>query len=158
MAEGHNPTQAPPWSVFKLCNHDELHEVMQQMTQDEVRRIYTNRARHISKFAEKARSDAFHIGFELAKESLSAASFHFMERVLTEMAQIDVVNKVFDRNTKRWTQSPMYTDSFIVPLPSPQFLCHMAKFVNKILEERSNSLTMKKVHETLRSPFLRIRR
>lgn len=67
----------------------------------------------MSKVAEKALLDAFHIGFVSANDGLKTALDHPVEQTLIKLAQNTDPDKVRDRNIERLIPSSAFTDALL---------------------------------------------
>lgn len=122
------------------------------MAQEEAKRMHTSRVKEtISKAVEKALSDAFYIRFFSANYGLETASFHFVERIMTEMAQNDALDGVLDRIIERQKQSSTLTDACTRSAFTSFWSVHpVTKFICKSLKNSSTTSTTRRIHKTFR--------
>lgn len=153
-ALGQKPTPAPPNSICKLYNSAKLRVFMRQMTHKEAKSIHTSRSKSSNvESCRGALSDAFYIGFESANDCKKTAFPHFVERRLMKIAPSGALNKVFDLNVERRTQSSTFADAFARRvLTSTQFVRPEPKIIFKVLTDQNHFIDDDK--STPDSPFL----
>lgn len=89
----------------------------------------------MSLIKDNTNSGAFRITIKSPNDGSKAASFHFMERFLSEIAQKRALFESLESNIEHWTQSSRTMDAFARRvLNSSQFNRPVATFIYKIME------------------------
>lgn len=153
LLHGHGPTLAPPKYIARLLIYARLRVMIQPMAGEKAERIYTGKVREaMPEQAENGLSDAPLIGIEFANDGLRSTSFHIRKRVVTEAAQNDGLETVFNRNVKRWTQLSTSKDAFEKRvLTSSRFVHPTSKFNQENPKEQFDAIDQKKSARV--SPF-----
>lgn len=143
-------------SVSDILASTDLRAIMRLMAQEEAECIYASRVNpSMTRAAEGALSDVFQVGFDSANAGLKISSHHLVESVLTEMAQKDALDEVFDRSIDRWTQSSPFMDALARrALTSPRFVRPVAKFIRKNMRDQDEEKKTKPEFANLSYPIL----
>lgn len=91
----------------------------------------------MTRATEEVCSDAFLVRFDSANDGLKNSLYHFVESILTEMAQKGALDEVFDRSIECWTQSSSFMDTFARrALMSSRIVLPVAKFIRKNMRDQ----------------------
>lgn len=136
------PVPAPniPPTIRNIFRHPLLRATIREMAIEEASCIHAlGMDKENSKTTEKSFSNAFQIVCEEANDDLMNVSFYFAEIALTKISQPGALDKMFERNLEKLTQSPTFIDAFKTrALTLPRYYRPVPKCIRAMVEKKTH--------------------